>query len=397
MQQVSPLLERLTESATLAMARKSRELQAQGIAVINLSLGEPDFDTPAFIQEAAVAAIRNNYSHYPPVNGYESLRNAICTKMERDNGLKYTAGQIVVSTGAKQTLMNIVLSLVGPGDEVVLPAPYWVSYIEMVKLSGATPVVLETDIASDFKISPAQLKQSLTEKSRLFIFSSPCNPSGTVYSKAELDALAEVLSAHPRLIAVSDEIYEHINFTGEHYSLANCAGMYEKTVTVNGMSKGFAMTGWRIGYMCGPQWIAQACTKLQGQFTSGANTIAQKASEAALQARPDVVYGMRDIFKKRRDLLIDALSPIAGMVLNTPPGAFYLFPDVSAFFGKQTGNTQINNADDMCEYLLGEAHVALVSGGAFGAPNCIRFSYAAAEADLLEAARRVQTALEKLS
>jgi aspartate aminotransferase len=393
----SSLLERLSESATLAMARKSRELQAAGIQVINLSLGEPDFDTPDFIKEAAKTGIDQNYTHYMPVNGYADLRESISKKFKRDNKLDYSAEQIVVSTGAKQSIINLILSIVNPGDEVILPAPYWVSYIEMVKMAGATPVVIPTSIEDDYKISAEKLKAHLNEKSRMLIYSSPCNPSGSVYTRSELEAMAKVIAEFPRLIAVSDEIYELINYRSEHVSLASFSEIYDQVVTVNGVSKSFAMTGWRIGYIGAPLWIAKACTKLQGQFTSGASSIAQRAAKAAVEADPSVISEMRDTFEKRKKILGDLLSEIQGMEINDPDGAFYLFPRVSSFFGKSKDGQSIENSDDLAEYLLTEAHVATVSGGAFGSPECIRLSYAASEAELREAASRIAKALNALS
>lgn len=397
MQLTSQLLDRLSESATLAMARKSRELAAKGADVISLSLGEPDFDTPDFIKEAARRAIEQNFTHYPPVNGYEEVRNAISKKFLRDNGLEYSPNQIVISTGAKQSIINVLLSLLNPGDEVILPAPYWVSYIEMVKLAGAKPVVIPSSIETDYKITPDQLEEAITPKSRIFLFSSPCNPSGAVYTKDELNKLASVLAKKEDLITISDEIYEHINYGEGHQSIAGYPGMLEKTVTVNGVSKAFAMTGWRIGYIGAPEWIAKACTKLQGQFTSGANTIAQKAAQAAVEEDPSVTESMRNAFLSRRDLLIEKLEQIPGLRVNRPGGAFYLFPDVKNYLGKSIGDRRIDTAGDLCEYLLEEAHVALVDGDSFGTPGCMRISYAASESDLVRAADRLKEALTPLA
>jgi aspartate aminotransferase len=395
-QKVSGLLERLSESATLAMARKSRELKEAGHAVISLSLGEPDFDTPDFIKDAAKEGIDENYTHYMPVNGYADFRESISMKFKRDNNIAYTADQIVVSTGAKQSLANLILAVVNPGDEVLLPAPYWVSYIEMVKMAGGTPVVVETSIEDDYKISASQLRENLNDKTRMLIFSSPCNPSGSVYSEAELREWADVIKDFPNLIAVSDEIYEHINYTENHFSLASIDTIYGQTVTVNGVSKSFAMTGWRIGYIGAPLWIAKACIKLQGQFTSGASGISQRAAKAAVEADPSVADEMKAIFLKRRGLFGRLLSEIDGVEINQPKGAFYMFPRVSSFFGKSHNGTTINNSDDLAEYILTEAHVATVSGGAFGSPECLRLSYAASQAELEEAAKRMADALNKL-
>lgn len=394
--QVSETLNRLSESATLAMSRKSRELKAKGIDVISLSLGEPDFYTPDFIKQAAKEGIDGNFSLYTPVNGYEDLRISIAAKFKRDNNIEYSPEQIVVSTGAKQTIMNLVLSLINEGDEVILPAPYWVSYVEMVKLVNGTPIIIPSSVDTNYKITATELENSITEKSRLMIFSSPCNPSGSVYSESELRAFAGVIKKYPNLIVISDEIYEHINFTANHFSLASIKEIYDQVVTVNGVSKAFAMTGWRIGYMGGPQWIAAACTKLQGQFTSGASGISQRAAKAAVEANPEVIKEMRKAFLKRRNLVIGLLDKIPGLKQNKPEGAFYVFPDVSAYFGKTDGNTLINNADDLAEYLLENAHVATVSGEAFGTPECIRISYATSENLLTEAIVRIEKALARL-
>jgi len=392
----SALLGRLTESATLAMARKARELKDQGIDVISLSLGEPDFDTPDPIKEAGIAAIRANDTHYTPVPGTAALRQAISRKFLRDNGLSYTPEQIVVSNGAKQTIANAVLALVDPGDEVILPAPYWVSYEDLVRLADGVPVILPTDISSDYKISPAQLRAALTPKSRMLIFSSPCNPSGSVFTRAELEALAAVLADFPEVIVISDEIYELINFTGSHASFAALPGMYDRTITVNGVSKGFAMTGWRLGYLGAPRWIADACSTIQSQMTSAPCSIAQAAAAAAVDADPSIADGMRDAFLRRRDLMIAGLEQIPGFQVNCPPGAFYLFPDVSAVLGKTGNGMLIATSDDLALYLLSEAHVAVVGGTPFGAPQCIRLSYAASEEALREAAVRMKRAIEAL-
>jgi aspartate aminotransferase len=396
MQKESALLSRLTESATLAMARISRELKAKGVDIISLSLGEPDFDTPDFIKEAAISAIANNYTHYPPVNGYLEVREAISKKFKRDNNLDYTADQIVVSTGAKQSIANVILSLINPGDEVLLPAPYWVSYSEMVKVAGGIPVVVPTGIESDFKLTPARLSEVITSKTRMIIYSSPCNPTGSVYTLGELEALAVVLRQNPDVFIISDEIYELINFSGGHASIAALEGMYDRTITVNGVSKGFAMTGWRLGYIGAPLWIAQACTKIQGQFTSAPSSISQMATKAAVEANPSSVNYMVEAFLRRRNLMIEGLRDIDKLKINEPQGAFYIFPDASAYFGLSHAGTTIANANDLCNYLLADAHVALVTGEAFGAPECFRISYATADEVLTEAIRRMKVSLDKL-
>ncbi len=395
-EEVSDLMNRFGESATLAMARKSRELQAEGHAIINLSLGEPDFNTPDFIKEAAKEAIDQNYTRYMPVNGYQDLRETVAAKFKRDNGLHFNADQIVVSTGAKQSIVNAILATVNPGDEVLLPAPYWVSYIEMVILAGATPVLIESSIEDDYKITAEKLEKHITDKTRMVIFSSPCNPSGSVYSEEELRGWADVISKHPRILIVSDEIYEHINYTEKHFSIGTIPSVADQTITVNGVSKAFAMTGWRIGFLGAPLWIAKACTKLQGQFTSGASSIAQRAAKAAMEADPSVIDDMRKTFHSRMKIMEKMMQNIPGMVTNRPLGAFYMLPDVSSFFGKSADGVTVHTADDMAEYLLTKAHVASVSGAAFGAPECIRFSYAASEDELIEAMKRVKVALGNL-
>lgn len=394
--QLSERLRTMEESATIAMSRKSRELKAEGKDVISLSLGEPDFFTPQFIKDAALEAMNNNFTMYTPVPGYDDLREAICKKFERDNGLKYTKDQIVVSTGAKQSIANVVLSIVGEGDEVVVPAPYWVSYVEIVKVAEGTPVIVHAGIESDFKITPAQLEAAITPKTKMMIFSTPCNPTGSVYTKEELRGLADVIKRHPQVVVISDEIYEHINFSGKHESLAQFTDVYDQVVTVNGVSKAWAMTGWRLGYIGAPKIIADACNKVQGQFTSGTCSITQKASIAALEADPSVLNDMIAAFKNRRKLVLDALAEMPGVRANVPDGAFYVFPDISSFFGKSDGEHKINNADDLCLYLLSEAWVGLVTGDAFGDPNCLRISYAASEETLTEAMKRIKAALEKL-
>lgn len=396
MHEASELISRLSESATLAMARISRELKAKGLDIISLSLGEPDFNTPDFIKEAAKQAIDDNYSHYPPVNGYVELREAISQKFKRDNGLEYTADQIVVSTGAKQSIANVVLSVVNPGDEVILPAPYWVSYSDIVKVAGGIPVEVRTSIEDDFKLTAAQLEDAISSKTKLIIYSSPCNPSGSVYTKEELEALATVLRKHEHVLVLSDEIYELINFTDAHASLATLDGMYERTITVNGVSKGFAMTGWRLGYLGAPLWIAKACAKIQGQFTSAPCGIAQMAAKAAVEADPSSVDFMKEAFLRRRDLMIEGLQTIDGLKINEPKGAFYIFPDASSFFGKSDGTTTINNVTDLCNYMLEKEHIALVTGEAFGDPNCFRISYAASEDELKKAIDRIKRALDQL-
>ena len=393
---LSDRVKNLSESATIAMARKSRELKAQGIDVISLSLGEPDFNTPDFIKQAAKEGIDQNYSKYMAVNGYEDLRMAISAKFKRDNNINYSKDQIVVSTGAKQSIANVVLSLINPGDEVIIPAPYWVSYEEIVKMAEGLPVGIETSIENDFKITPDQLKAAINTKTKLMIYSSPCNPSGSVYTKEELRGLADVLKDHPSIIVISDEIYEHINFTNSYFSMAAFDDMYNQVVTVNGVSKSFAMTGWRLGYIGAPNWIASACTKIQGQFTSGASSISQRAALAAVSEDPKVVIPMKNAFLERRNYMIKELRSICGFNINEPEGAFYLFPDVSAFFGKEFKGNKITNADELCLFLLEEAKVALVTGNAFGSPKCIRISYAASMEELKEAIGRIKNAISLL-
>jgi len=375
------------------MAAKTRELKNEGKDIIGLSLGEPDFNIPDFIKEAAKEAIDQNYSSYSPVDGYADLKQAIANKFKRDNGLTYGLGQIVVSTGAKQSLANIAMVMLNHGDEVILPAPYWVSYSDIVKLAEGVPVEVPTSIDTDFKMTPEQLERAITPKTKMMWFSSPCNPSGSVYSKQELEGLAAVLRKHPNIFVVSDEIYEHINFRGSHVSIANIDGMYDRTITVNGVSKAFAMTGWRIGYIGGPDWVAKACNKFQGQITSGANSIAQRATIAALNAPISSIKFMIDEFHKRRDLVLELLGEIKGFNLNVPEGAFYVFPDISSFFGKTLNGTLINNASDFALYLLEKANVATVTGEAFGNDNCIRISYAASEKELREAMARIKAAV----
>ena len=398
MTKVSGRLNRLAESATLAMARMSRELQAKGVNIIALSLGEPDFDIPEFIKEAAKKAIDDNFSHYTPVPGLPELRSSISAKFKRDNHLEYTPDQIVVSTGAKQSLANVCLSLLDPEDEVLLPCPYWVSYAEIIKLAEGVPVEIKSTIDSDFKITPSQLEASITSRTKMIMFSSPCNPSGTVYTQSELEAIAKMLDKYPNIYIVSDEIYEHINFTDKHYSIGTIPSMKDRTVTVNGVSKGFAMTGWRVGFIGAPLWIAKACNKIQGQVTSATCAIAQKATERAMLAEPrSTTKEMKETFLKRRNMLVSLLKDIPGIKCNIPQGAFYVFPDISSYFGKSYANEIINNANDFCMYLLNFAHVACVAGDAFGNPECIRISYAASDKKLTDAVSRIKTHLAKLT
>lgn len=394
--QLSDRILAMEESATLAMSRKSRELRAQGKDIISLSLGEPDFHTPEFIKKAAVEAMEQNYTMYTPVPGYDDLRDAIAHKFNRDNHIPYKRENIVVSTGAKQSIANLVMAVINPGDEVIIPAPYWVSYAEIVKVAGGIPVVVPTTIESDFKFTPEQFKAAITPKSKMMMFSSPCNPTGTVYTKEELRALADVVKANPQILVMSDEIYEHINFMGHHHSLAQFEDVFNQVVTVNGVSKAWAMTGWRVGYIGAPKEIADACNKIQGQFTSGTNSIAQRATIAAVNADPAVLKDMVQAFERRRELVLKALNEMPGVKCNRPGGAFYVFPDISSFFGKKAGDKVIASAEDLCMYLLDKG-VALVSGEAFGDPNCMRISYAASEETLTEAMKRVKSALAELA
>lgn len=390
---LSERINNLAVSQTLAMAAKARELKNQGKDVIGLSLGEPDFNTPNYIKQAAVNAINEDYNSYTPVDGYVDLKNAIITKFKRDNNLSYDLSQIVVSTGAKQSLSNVAAALINPNDEVILPCPYWVSYSDIVGLNGGVPIEVKTDISNDFKMTAKDLENAITPKTKMIWFSSPCNPSGSVYSKKELRELADVLVKYPDIYVLSDEIYEHINFCGGHFSIAEFEDMYDRTITVNGVSKAFAMTGWRIGYIGGPSWIARACNKMQGQVTSGANCIAQRAVITALIESPSKITYMVDEFKLRRDLILSLLNDIDGFKCNTPDGAFYVFPDVSYFFGKTIDGYKINNASDMSLFLLDRALVATVTGDAFGDPNCIRISYAASQDQLIEAIKRIKKAV----
>ena len=391
---LSERVKNLATSQTLAMAAKARELRSQGKDVIGLSLGEPDFNIPDFIKEAAKKAIDENYNSYTPVDGYLDLKKAIIKKFERDNGLIYNPSQIVVSTGAKQALYNIASVLINPGDEVILPCPYWVSYADIVKLKGGIPVEVKTDIKNDFKMTGSQLESAITEKTKMVWFSSPCNPSGSVYSQDELLELSNIIKSYNNIFIVSDEIYEHINYVGGHNSIGNINEVKDRTITVNGVSKAFAMTGWRIGYIGAPEWIARACNKVQGQVTSGANCIAQRAVITALNENPDKIKYMVEEFKSRRDLILDLLENIKGFNCNVPDGAFYVFPEISHYFGKTIDGFKINNASDMSMFLLEKALVATVTGDAFGNPNCIRISYAASKEQIIEAVERIKSVVE---
>ena len=393
-QYLSNRVKNLATSQTLAMAAKARELRSQGKDVIGLSLGEPDFNIPDFIKEAAKKAIDENYNSYTPVDGYGDLKEAIITKFKRDNNLEYSASEIVVSTGAKQALYNIASVLINPGDEVILPCPYWVSYSDIIKLKGGIPVEIKTSIENNFKMTGDQLKNSINEKTKMVWFSSPCNPSGSVYNQKELKEIVDVLESHKNIFIVSDEIYEHINYKGGHLSIGSFDTIKERTITVNGVSKAFAMTGWRIGYIGAPEWIARACNKVQGQVTSGANCIAQRAVITALNENPDKIEYMVDEFKSRRDLILNLLNDIEGFECNVPDGAFYVFPDISYFFGKEISGIKINNASDMSMFLLENALVATVTGDAFGNPNCIRISYAASKEKITEAVSRIKKLLK---
>ncbi len=395
--QLSQRILNMQESATIKMSQMARDLKAKGNDVISLSLGEPDFDTPDHIKEAAKQALSDGFTKYTPVPGLVELREAICAKFKRDNDLHFDVNQIVVSNGAKQSVANLALVLLNPGDEVIVLAPFWVSYFEIIKLGGGIPVVLKSGIETDFKVSPEQVAAAVTDKTRMIIFSSPCNPTGSVYTHDELKAIADVLAPHKNITIVSDEIYEYINFTGKHVSIGSFDNVRDQTVTINGFSKGFAMTGWRLGYIGGPTWIAKACAKMQGQFTSGATAFGQKAGAHALNSDLAPTHAMRAAFLKRRDMVIELLREIPGFKVNNPQGAFYVFPDISHYFGTSDGTTKINNANDFCEYLLQTAYVAVVSGSAFGADDCFRLSYAASEEQLREAIRRIGVAVGKLS
>ena len=396
MQELAKRIANLNESATIKMAQLTRELKSQGRDIIDLSLGEPDFETPEHIKAAAKKAIDDGFTHYTPVAGYLDVRKAIAEKFMRENGLLYTPEQIVISTGAKQSIINAVLCLVNPGDEVILPTPFWVSYSAMVKLAEGNIVEIPTSIESDFKITPEQLEKSITPKTKLIMFSSPCNPTGTVYTKDELKALAEVVARHENVYIISDEIYEHINFTGQHTSMAQFDFIYDRVVTVNGLSKAYAMTGWRLGYIGAPLWIAKACDKIQGQYTSATCSITQRAAIAALEGDVETTLTMKAAFLRRRDLVFQMMQNIKGLKFNNPQGAFYFFPDVSNYFGKTYNGNTINNADDMAMYLLNEGNLSVVTGSAFGDQNCIRFSYATSDDKLVEAMKRLKIALEKL-
>ena len=393
---LSDRINRLAPSATLAMSQKSSEMKAQGVDVINLSVGEPDFNTPAHIKEAAKKAVDENYSRYSPVAGYASLREAVVRKLKRENGLSYTPAQISVSNGAKQGVCNTVMTLVNPGDEVIIPAPYWVSYPQMVKLAGGAPVIVNTGFAQDFKMKPEQLEAAITPRTRLLILCSPSNPTGSVYSKEELKALADVILSHEGVYVLADEIYEHINYTGRHESIAQFAGMQERAIIVNGVSKAYAMTGWRIGYIAAPEWIVKGCNKLQGQYTSGPCSVSQKAAEAAYNSDQSCVEEMRLAFERRRNLIVSLAKDVPGLEVNCPQGAFYLFPKCSSFYGKSYGSYTVNSSTDLAMYLLDEAHVATVGGDAFGDPECFRMSYATSDDNIKEAMSRIKEALGKL-
>jgi aspartate aminotransferase len=397
MEQVSDRLAKLSVSATIAMNQKSRDLQEEGIDIINLSVGEPDFNTPDHIKKAAKKAIDDNYSFYPPVAGYPVLRNAIVDKLKKQNGLDYTADQITVSSGAKHCIVNVLLSIINAGDEVIIPAPYWVSYVEQVKISEGTNVILDTGIETDFKVTPLQVKEAITPRTRAMMLCSPSNPTGAVYSKAELEGIAEVLAPHDRIIIISDEIYEHINYIGKHESIAQFPSVKDRVVLVNGVSKGYAMTGWRLGYAAAPIWITKAVTKLQGQFTSGATSVAQIASVTALTGDQGPTKEMNKAFKRRRDLVLGHLENIDGVKCSIPEGAFYVFPDMSAYFGKSVEGREIKDSKDLCMYLLESGHIAAVPGAAFGAPDCVRISFANSDENLEEAMKRLKNALSKMS
>lgn len=396
MNQLSNRVRRLSPSATMAMSQKSNELKAEGIDVINLSVGEPDFNTPEHIKEAAKIAIDANYSRYSPVPGYPALRNAIVAKLKKENGLEYSAAQISCANGAKQSVCNLMLVLIDEGDEVIIPAPFWVSYPEMVKMADGTPVIIPAGIEQDFKITPAQLEAAITPKTKALILCSPSNPTGSVYTKEELAALAEVLAKYPQVTVVADEIYEHITYGGKHESIAQFPEIHDRVIIVNGVSKAYAMTGWRIGFIAGPEEIVKAVNKLQGQYTSGPCSVSQKAAEAAYTGTQVPVEEMRKAFERRRDLIVKLAKEIPGLEVNNPQGAFYLFPKCDSFFGKSSGNRTIHDADELAMYLLEEAHVACVGGVSFGAPECIRMSYATSDENIIEAMCRIKEALAKL-
>ena len=396
MEYLSDRVKSLAISQTLAMAQKSRELKAKGIDIISLSLGEPDFNTPDYIKDAAKKAIDENYSKYPPVPGYTDLREAISKKFKVENGINYSSDQVIVSAGAKHSLINVILSIVNPGEEVIILAPYWVSYYDQVIIAEGKPVVIKATLENDFKIRPEQLEAAITGKTRLVIFNSPSNPTGMVYSRKEMEQIARVVEKHEGLFIISDEIYEHIIFTGEHVSMASFDFIYDRVITVNGVSKGYAMTGWRIGYIGAPLWIAKACNKFQGQFTSGVCSIAQRAALAALQGNGDSQRMMKAAFLRRRDLICGLLKEVPGVKVRIPEGAFYVMPEISYYFGKSDGETKITNSDELALYLLDKAQVATVGGVAFGAPECLRISYATSDELLIEAVRRIKAALERL-
>ena len=396
MAQLSDRLNRLAPSATLAMSQKSSEMKAQGIDVINMSVGEPDFNTPENIKEAAKKAIDDNFSRYSPVPGYPDLRKAIVAKLKNENGLDYTVNEVIVGTGGKQGICNVILALVNPGDEVIIPAPYWVSYPQMAKLAGGVPVIVNAGFDQDFKMTPEQLEAAITPKTKMLILCSPSNPTGSVYSKEELAALADVLRKHPDVFVLADEIYEHINYIGKHHSIAQEPGLKEQVIIANGVSKAYAMTGWRIGFLAGPEWIIKGCNKLQGQYTSGTCSVSQKAAEAAYTLDQSAVEEMRQAFERRRDLIVKLAKEVPGLEVNIPQGAFYLFPKCNSYFGKSNGNKTINNSTDFAMYLLEEAHVATVGGDAFCDPDCFRMSYATSDENIKEAIRRIKEALSKL-
>ena len=396
MAQLSDRLNRLAPSATLAMSQKSSEMKAQGIDVINMSVGEPDFNTPENIKEAAKKAIDDNFSRYSPVPGYPDLRKAIVAKLKNENGLDYTVNEVIVGTGGKQGICNVILALVNPGDEVIIPAPYWVSYPQMAKLAGGVPVIVNAGFDQDFKMTPEQLEAAITPKTKMLILCSPSNPTGSVYSKEELAALADVLRKHPDVFVLADEIYEHINYIGKHQSIAQEPGLKEQVIIANGVSKAYAMTGWRIGFLAGPEWIIKGCNKLQGQYTSGTCSVSQKAAEAAYTLDQSAVEEMRQAFERRRDLIVKLAKEVPGLEVNIPQGAFYLFPKCNSYFGKSNGDKTINNSTDFAMYLLEEAHVATVGGDAFGDPDCFRMSYATSDENIKEAIRRIKEALSKL-
>jgi len=397
MEYLSDRIKSLSVSQTLAMAQKSRELKAKGLDIISLSLGEPDFNTPDYIKEAAKRAIDGNYTKYPPVPGYNDLRDAISKKFREENGINYTSDQIIVSAGGKHSLINVILSIINPGEEVIILAPYWVSYYDQIILAGGKPVVVEALLENDFKINPGQLESAITGKTRLIIFNSPSNPTGMVYTGEEMEKIARIVEKHEGLFIISDEIYEHIIFEGRHVSLASFDFIYDRVITVNGVSKGYAMTGWRIGYIGAPLWLAKACDKLQGQFTSGVCSIAQRAALAAIEGKDESQQMMREAFHRRRDLICGLLNEVKGLKIRIPQGAFYVMPDISWYLGKSNGNTRISNSDDLALFLLDRARVAVVGGDAFGAPNCIRISYANSDELLVEAVKRIKEALELLN